>query len=49
MKLGICMDARGITVEVLAEGCHRSSLDELLTVLTDWADKVMVFWAGTLR
>jgi len=39
---GSCMDARGITPEELAEGCHRSSLDEL-TVLTDWADKVLVF------
>jgi uncharacterized protein involved in oxidation of intracellular sulfur len=39
---GSCMDARGITPEELAEGCHRSSLVEL-TVLTDWADKVLAF------
>jgi len=39
---GTCMDARGITDEELAGGCHRSSMDEL----TDWtlhADKVLVF------
>jgi len=39
---GTCMDARGISEIELAEGCHRSSLDEL----TDWtqsADRVLVF------
>jgi uncharacterized protein involved in oxidation of intracellular sulfur len=39
---GTCMDARGITEVELAEGCRRSSLDEL----TDWtqaADRVLVF------
>jgi len=39
---GTCMDARGITEEELAEGCHRSTMDEL----TDWtldADRVLVF------
>jgi len=39
---GSCMDARGITDKELAEGCHRSSMDEL----TDWtqqADRVLVF------
>ena len=39
---GTCMDARGITEDELADGCHRSTLDEL----TDWtqeADRVLVF------
>ncbi len=39
---GTCMDARGISEVELAEGCHRSSLDEL----ADWtqtADRVLVF------
>ena len=39
---GTCMDARGITEVELAEGCRRSTLDEL----TDWtqaADRVLVF------
>jgi len=39
---GTCMDARGITEAELAEGCRRSTLDEL----TDWtqrADRVFVF------
>ena len=39
---GTCMEARGITDAELAEGCHRSTLDEL----TDWtqqADRVLVF------
>jgi uncharacterized protein involved in oxidation of intracellular sulfur len=39
---GTCMDARGITAAELAEGCHRSSMDEL-TDWTLWADKVVVF------
>jgi len=39
---GTCMDARGIADDELAEGCRRSTLDEL----TEWtgnADKVLVF------
>lgn len=39
---GTCMDARGMTDTELAEGCHRSTMDEL----TDWtqhADRVLVF------
>lgn len=39
---GTCMDARGISEDELADGCHRSTLDEL----TDWtqqADRVLVF------
>lgn len=39
---GTCMDARGITDVELAEGCRRSTLEEL----TDWtqtADRVLVF------
>ena len=39
---GTCMDARGMTDEELAEGCRRSTLDEL----TDWtqqSDKALVF------
>lgn len=39
---GTCMDARGITDAELAEGCHRSTMDEL-TDWTVWADKVAVF------
>ena len=39
---GTCMDARGISVEDLMEGSHRSSMDEL-TQWTAWADKVLVF------
>ena len=39
---GTCMDARGITDVELAEGCRRSTLDEL----ADWTqqtDRVLVF------
>jgi uncharacterized protein involved in oxidation of intracellular sulfur len=39
---GTCLDARGITDGELADGCRRSSMDEL----TDWtqhADRVLVF------
>jgi uncharacterized protein involved in oxidation of intracellular sulfur len=39
---GSCMDARGIKPEVLIEGTHRSSMDEL-TQWTIKADKVIVF------
>lgn len=39
---GTCMDARGITENELADGCHRSTMEEL----TDWtqqADRTLVF------
>ena len=39
---GTCMDARGIADTELAEGCRRSTMDEL----TDWtqqADRILVF------
>ena len=39
---GSCMDARGITEDELADGCHRSTMEEL----TDWtqqANRVLVF------
>lgn len=39
---GTCLDARGITGDLLVKGAHRSSLDEL----TDWtlgADQVITF------
>lgn len=39
---GTCMDARGISPEMLVEDAHRSTLDELAT-LTLAADKVLVF------
>lgn len=39
---GTCMDARGLVEDELAEGAHRSTLDEL-TDWTLWADKVLVF------
>jgi uncharacterized protein involved in oxidation of intracellular sulfur len=39
---GSCMDARGMSVERLVEGVHRSSMDEL-TEWTQWAEKVLVF------
>jgi uncharacterized protein involved in oxidation of intracellular sulfur len=39
---GTCMDARGITEEMLTEGTRRSSLEEL-TDWTLWADKVVTF------
>ncbi len=44
-KIGVCasrMDARGMKQEMLAEGCHRSSMDEL-TAWTVGADRVLVF------
>jgi len=37
-----CMDARGVKQEMLADGCHRSSMDEL-TAWTLSADRVLVF------
>lgn len=39
---GSCMDARGIVVDELAEGTHRSTLDEL-TDWTQWAERTIVF------
>jgi uncharacterized protein involved in oxidation of intracellular sulfur len=39
---GTCMDARGITEEMLTKGARRSSLEEL-TDWTLWADKVVTF------
>jgi len=39
---GTCMDARGITEAELAEGSHRSTLDQLAD-WTQWADKTLVF------
>jgi uncharacterized protein involved in oxidation of intracellular sulfur len=39
---GTCMDARGVTDAELAEGCRRSTMDEL-TDWTLWADRVVVF------
>ena len=40
---GTCLDARGITGELLVKGAHRSSLEEL-TDWTVWADQVIAFW-----
>lgn len=39
---GSCMDARGLKDEVLIEGSHRSSMDEL-TLWAGWAEKTLVF------
>lgn len=39
---GTCIDARGITDDMLTEGARRSTLDEL-TDWTLWADKVVTF------
>ena len=39
---GSCMDARGMKPELLVQGVHRSSLEEL-TCWTQEAHKVMVF------
>lgn len=39
---GTCLDARGITEEMLTKGARRSSLDEL-TDWTQWAEKVVTF------
>lgn len=38
----VCMDARGITDDHLAEGARRSTLDEMAE-WTIWADKVITF------
>ena len=37
---GTCMDARGIAEAELAEGTHKSTLDEL-TDWTQWADRTV--------
>jgi uncharacterized protein involved in oxidation of intracellular sulfur len=39
---GSCLDARGLQESDLAEGCRRSSMNEL-TDWTLWADRVLVF------
>lgn len=39
---GSCMDARGLADEALADGCRRSSMNEL-TDWTLWADRVLIF------
>jgi uncharacterized protein involved in oxidation of intracellular sulfur len=39
---GTCMDARGITEDMLTKGARRSRLEEL-TNWTLWADKVATF------
>jgi uncharacterized protein involved in oxidation of intracellular sulfur len=39
---GTCLDARGITGELLVKGARRSILDEL-TDWTVWADQVIAF------
>jgi uncharacterized protein involved in oxidation of intracellular sulfur len=39
---GTCMDARGITEEMLAKGTRRSTLDELAD-WTLWAERVISF------
>ena len=39
---GTCMDARGITEEMLSDGAHRSSMDELAE-WSLWAEKVITF------
>ncbi len=41
-ECGSCLDARGIGIQELAEGIHRSSMEELAQ-WTQWADKVIVF------
>jgi uncharacterized protein involved in oxidation of intracellular sulfur len=39
---GTCLDARGITEELLVKGARRSTLEEL-TDWTLWADRVVTF------
>lgn len=39
---GTCMDGRGIKAEMLTEGAHRSTMDEL-SAWTAAADRVLVF------
>ena len=37
-----CLDARGLSVELLVDGARRSTLEEL-TDWTLWADKTLTF------
>ncbi len=39
---GTCLDARGLSEELLVEGARRSTLEEL-TDWTLWADKALTF------
>lgn len=39
---GTCMDARGLGDEMLCDGSHRSTMDEL-TDWTVWADTILTF------
>jgi len=39
---GTCMDARGITEEMLSDGAHRSSMDEVAE-WSLWAEKAITF------
>jgi len=39
---GTCLDARGIRDDMLAEGAHRSTLEQL-TDWTLWAEQTLVF------
>lgn len=39
---GTCLDARGIRDDMLVEGAHRSSLEQL-TDWTLWAEQTLVF------
>jgi uncharacterized protein involved in oxidation of intracellular sulfur len=39
---GTCMDARGLAEADLAEGLHRSTLEQLAD-WTEWAERVLVF------
>lgn len=39
---GSCMDARGLTDAMLAEGCQRSTMDTLADWV-QWADKTLVY------
>lgn len=39
---GTCMEARGITPDMLAEGVHKGTLEEL-TDWTLWADRILDF------
>ncbi len=39
---GTCLDARGISEEMLTDGARRSSLGELTDSVT-WADKIVTF------
>lgn len=39
---GLCMDARGLTEEMLCEGCARGSLEQLAE-WTLWSERTLVF------